>query len=326
MVSNLEVPLGSSDGLVSLEAARLIYVLDDLLGFSCCTLNVLNWFSSALIAHGEKEILCLGSTFLLQYFLQLRQFRAVFLESQESMEMLLDLIKTPRSLQIQYQAVFCFWIMTFEKRNCAILQVRYELIPALLDLSRAAVKEKIIRLCLACWSNFLRKAPKVSTSVMIGAKILDYVELLSSRKVADEEMQQDLNFLKEELTKAYQSLNSFDEYASEIVSGKLNWSPPHKSPVFWQENAARLEERNGELLKILTRLLTHSQDPTVLAVAANDLGEYIARRPQGRRYIEAFGTKQQLMHLMAHHDSEVRFNALSSVQKYMSNLWYCHKE
>ena len=78
------------------------------------------------------------------------------------------------------------------------------------------------------------------------------------------------------------------------------------------------------MLRLLTRLLTHSHDPLVLSVAANDLGEYIWRRPQGRRYIDSMGTKQQLMHLMAHQNPDVRFSALNSVQKYMSNLWYCY--
>lgn len=196
------------------------------------------------------------------------------------------------------------------------------MITLLLDIVRTAVKEKVVRLCLASWVNYLQKARSVAVPVMIGSRVLDAVEHLGQRRVADEEMLADLSFLREELGKAFQSLNSFDEYASELKSGKLTWSPPHRSPIFWQENAARLEEADGELLRCLTRLLTHSTDPLVLAVAANDLGEYITHRPQGRRLIEALGTKQQLMHLMAHQNPDVRFSALSTVQKYMANLWY----
>lgn len=183
---------------------------------------------------------------------------------------------------------------------------------------------------------------------MIGSKVLDFIEHVSSRKINDVEMLSDILFVKEELTKAYQTLkyenrifyifimtSSFDEYASEIKSGKLNWSPPHKSALFWQDNAAKLEDNDLELLKILTKVLAQSHDPAVLSIAAYDLGEYVKNRPLGRRYLcllmlswcnhsrflEDLGTKQQLMHLMAHQNSDVRFNALSSVQKYMSNLW-----
>ena len=43
--------------------------------------------------------------------------------------------------------------------------------------------------------------------------------------------------------------SSFDEYSSEVRSGRLEWSPVHKSEKFWRENAARLCEKNFELLK-----------------------------------------------------------------------------
>ena len=43
--------------------------------------------------------------------------------------------------------------------------------------------------------------------------------------------------------------SSFDEYASEVRSGRLEWSPVHKSEKFWRENNTRLNEKNYELLK-----------------------------------------------------------------------------
>jgi len=259
---------------------------------------------------------------MLQFFLQMKQFRRAFFDHAQAMDALVDIIRGPRSLQLQYQALFCQWILTFDREIVGELHVRYEMITLLLDLVRSAVKEKIVRLCLASWVNYLGKARRLAVPVMIGSRVLEAVEHLGSRKqLADEEMLADLGLLREELSRAFQSLNSFDEYASEVKSGKLTWSPPHRSSIFWQDNAQRLEESDGELLRCLTRLLTHSQDPLILSVAANDLGEYMARRPQGRSFIEALGTKQQLMHLMAHQNSDVRFNALNSVQKYIANLW-----
>lgn len=83
---------------------------------------------------------------------------------------------------------------------------KYEVIPLLLDLARATVKEKLLRVCLASWRNFLENARESSISVMIGAKVLDFIEHLCSRKISDEEMSGDLLFLKNELVTAYQSL------------------------------------------------------------------------------------------------------------------------
>lgn len=39
------------------------------------------------------------------------------------------------------------------------------------------------------------------------------------------------------------------------------------------------------------------------------------------RNIDKLGIKQEVMKLIAHQDSEVRYYALSAVQKYMANLW-----
>ena len=45
------------------------------------------------------------------------------------------------------------------------------------------------------------------------------------------------------------AFSSFDEYSTELKSGRLEWSPVHKSEKFWRENAGRLNEKNYELLK-----------------------------------------------------------------------------
>lgn len=42
---------------------------------------------------------------------------------------------------------------------------------------------------------------------------------------------------------------TFEQYASELETGKLEWSPPHKSETFWKENASKLEENNYVLLR-----------------------------------------------------------------------------
>lgn len=77
--------------------------------------------------------------------------------------------------------------------------------------------------------------------------------------------------------------STFDEYASEIKSGQLEWSPPHKSDLFWIDNAAKLERSDLEILKCLALLLEKSEDPEKLAIACNDIGQYIEHVPLGKR-------------------------------------------
>ena len=156
---------------------------------------------------------------------------------------------------------------------------------------------------------------------MIGARILQFLDSGSIKKVSDEEMTSDINVLKEKLSIAIQNLNSFDEYASEIKSGILTWSPPHQSDLFWKDNASRLELNDCEILHILTNLLDFDNDPQILTIAANDIGMYVTYHPTGRKNLENLGTKSKIMALFYHSDAEVRYQALSAMQKYMKNLW-----
>lgn len=84
---------------------------------------------------------------------------------------------------------------------------------------------------------------------MIGHKLYEFVDALSSRKWNDTEIQEDLEFLKTELQSIVASMTTFDAYKSEIESGLLEWSPPHKSAQFWKQNAAKLEDNDLALLE-----------------------------------------------------------------------------
>lgn len=67
-----------------------------------------------------------------------------------------------------------------------------------------------------------------------------------------------------------------------MKSGRLEWSPVHRSTQFWRENASRLNEKNNELLGILMHLLKTSNDPLILSVASFDVGEYVKHYPRGK--------------------------------------------
>uniref|UniRef100_A0A8C9FDT4 ATPase H+ transporting V1 subunit H n=1 Tax=Pavo cristatus TaxID=9049 RepID=A0A8C9FDT4_PAVCR len=176
-------------------------------------------------------------------------------------------------------------------------------------------------------TNLLEKSTERETRqeyalAMIQCKVLKQLENLDQQKYDDEDISEDIKFLLDKLGESVQDLSSFDEYSSELKSGRLEWSPVHKSEKFWRENAVRLNEKNYELLKILTKLLEVSDDPQVLAVAAHDVGEYVRHYPRGKRVIEQLGGKQLVMNHMHHEDQQVRYNALLAVQKLMVHNWY----
>jgi len=93
----------------------------------------------------------------------------------------------------------------------------------------------------------------------------------------------------------------------------------------------------------LIELMRSSQDSIVLAVAAHDLGQYVKYYEHGKKYgfssahINSFhltfspslkprivtnlGAKTRAMELMSHSSQEVRYQALLSVQRLVSQPW-----
>lgn len=45
------------------------------------------------------------------------------------------------------------------------------------------------------------------------------------------------------------SISTYDEYKSELESGQLSWTPPHKNDDFWRDNATKLNDKDREQLK-----------------------------------------------------------------------------
>ena len=106
---------------------------------------------------------------------------------------------------------------------------------------------------------------------MLVAQLLPFVKNLSTRKWTDEDIVEDVQYLRDELTARFDSLTyvqaqktlsphyeqyseisfyrTYDEYTSELLSGHLSWSPVHESDLFWKENATKLNDKNYEQLK-----------------------------------------------------------------------------
>ncbi|GJQ73548.1 VhaSFD [Trypoxylus dichotomus] len=202
---------------------------------------------------------------------------------------------------------------------------KFNVIPILADILSDSVKEKVTRIILAVFRNLIEKPEDAQVAkehciAMVQCKVLKQLNIFEQRKFDDEDVSGDIEFLSEKLQASVQDLSSFDEYATEIKSGRLEWSPVHKSK-FWRENAQRLNEKNYELLRILIHHLETSKDPLVLSVASFDIGEYVRHYPRGKHIIEQLGGKQLVMQLLAHEDPNVRYEALLAVQKLMVHNW-----
>ena len=143
------------------------------------------------------------------------------------------------------------------------------------------------------------------------------LQALRARTWADEELLADLENLNSALARSMRTLSSFDQYKKEVLSGRLEWSPPHKNEAFWHENIESFEEDDFRLVKTLKQL-AQSENTQVAAIACFDLGEFARIHPRGRAVLEQTNTKPVLISLMASSkNAEVQKQALFCVQKLM---------
>merc|ERR1712218_549437 len=94
-------------------------------------------------------------------------------------------------------------------------------------------------------------------------------------------------------------------------------------------NAARLNDNDYELLRILIFIAATYTDKTALTVACHDIGEYVRHYKRGKSVLEelaklgpsSFDGKSALMKLLDHDDDDVRSCALTAVSKLMVRNW-----
>ena len=110
-------------------------------------------------------------------------------------------------------------------------------------------------------------------------------------------------------------------YKKELMGGKLEWSPSHKSENFWKDNHKAFEAENCTAIKTLVALLVPESDAQTLAVACHDIGEFVKHHPEGRRLMTQFGAKLAVMSILKHSDPEVQKHALTAVQRLMVINW-----
>ncbi|ORY55172.1 armadillo-type protein [Leucosporidium creatinivorum] len=242
-------------------------------------------------------------------------------EAPKVVEGLVQLLRTNPGSQMQYQLGFCFWLLTFDTAIAEQLNSKYNIIPLLSDLARQAVKEKVIRIVVAAFRNLVTKAPQQNLAAMLVAKLLPCVKTLQSRKWSDDEIKEDVDFLVDELKNSFEGLTTYDEYKSELESGQLSWTPPHKNDDFWRDNAGKLNDKDREQLKKLVNLLIASKDSLVLAVAANDVAQYVKYCDSGKKNLDDLGAKARVMELMGHSDPDVKYFGLLATQRLISHAW-----
>ena len=70
------------------------------------------------------------------------------------------------------------------------------------------MKEKVVRVIVAAFRNLVTKAPSQNLPAMLVAQLLPFVKSLCTRKWTDEDIVEDVQFLRDELKANFDSLSS----------------------------------------------------------------------------------------------------------------------
>ncbi|KAJ1981627.1 H(+)-transporting V1 sector ATPase subunit H [Dimargaris cristalligena] len=318
--------LGKDDDYLNLKAAKII---TDLLNHASPKFvqtfdftDLLLWLNRQL--QSENPNVVDVSVQILQGLLKLRSFRPVFYGKAHLMNIFMGLIQASRegNPQMLYQLLFCLWLLSFEPIISDSLDKQYGVISQLVAIAKGASKEKLTRIVMATLKNLLVTAPGDNLAAMVAVKLLNFCDNLATRKWTDEDILDDIEFIRQELTERFQKLSTWDEYVSEVESGHLSWTPSHQSDAFWKMHASQLAADRGRLLNCLAHALNvPNQDPTVLAVAAHDIGQFVKYYPLGKKMVQDSGAKQKIMELLTHPNADVKYRALVALQVLMSHAW-----
>ncbi|KAE8453809.1 hypothetical protein EG329_009321 [Mollisiaceae sp. DMI_Dod_QoI] len=224
-------------------------------------------------------------------------------------------------LQLLYHVLLVLWQLSFNGASVGEgLEDEYDIIPLYAQLLRLSPKEKTTRLLISTLYNLLSTNRDILLPTAVLARMPSLLQNITGRHLSDPDLLEDLQNLTDLLDEYTKTQTTFDEYAAEVNSGHLRWSPPHRNPTFWAENARRiLEHEKGELPRKLAEIMSKpwDQDKQVLAIACNDIGCLVKEVPEKRYQLEKLGLKTRVMELMQEPNEAVRWESLNALSGWL---------
>lgn len=249
--------------------------------------------------------------------------RASFVQ-EDGVNLLIPLISpasTQQSIQLLYETCLCIWLLSYYDAALDYLATT-RVLPRLLEVIKGSTKEKVVRVVIFTFRNFLARGAFGAQMVDLG--LPQILQSLKAQAWSDEDLLDSLTQMEKGLKDNIKRLSSFEKYKQEVLLGHLDWSPMHKDPGFWRENMTNFEENDFQILRVLITMLDVSVDPTALAVACYDLSQFIQYHPAGRLVASDLKAKEHVMKLMNHENAEVTKNALLCTQRLFLGTKYAH--
>ncbi|KAH9827106.1 V-ATPase subunit H [Teratosphaeria destructans] len=224
-------------------------------------------------------------------------------------------------LQLLYHILLVIWQLSFEGTLVGKgLDEEHDLVPLYTQLLRISPKEKTTRLLIGTLFNLLSYNKSTLMPAALPARLPEVLSNLKTRHLTDEDLLEDLEKLTSMLEEYTSSQTTLDEYAAEVNSGHLRWSPPHKNQDFWRDNAkAIIDSDQGALPKKLAEILSKDwqNDKQVLAIGCNDVAFLVKECPEKRQTLEKTGLKARVMALMQDENESVRWESLRAVGEWL---------
>ncbi|KAL8694349.1 MAG: hypothetical protein Q9218_000986 [Villophora microphyllina] len=226
-------------------------------------------------------------------------------------------------LQLLYHVLLTIWQLSFEGSLIGKdLEREQEILALYTQLLRLSPKEKTTRLLISTILNLITPSANRSDLLPVATtvRLPTLLTNLKARHLTDPDLLEDLETLTSMLADYTSSQTTFDEYASEVHTGHLRWSPPHRDANFWRDNARKiLDENQAELPKQLMEIMQKKweNDKQVLAIACNDVAWLVKEAPEKRVQLEKLGVKARVMELMTDENEGVRWESLRAVGEWL---------
>lgn len=227
--------------------------------------------------------------------------------------------KEQLNAQLIYNVGFNLWLLAYDRQQ-SVKIMESGILKRIAQLLKTSAMEKCIRINIALMRNLIQHNINDVNEYLVGLGLLPIVETLSKRRFKDADINSDLEAIQQQMNVTIDRLSTFDTFHSEVMSGNLQWTPPHKNEIFWRENINQFEHKNYEIVAKLIECLS-DEDDNVREIACFDLGEFARFSSEGKRVIHKLGGKNKLMLNLAHKNPKVAKAALLATQKIMVANW-----
>lgn len=246
----------------------------------------------------------------LKRFFRVDMYREVFIKK-DGVNKLIKMIANTQKLShtdTLYHILFCVWQLTYSIEGAGKLSENefVEVLGKLLA-SVQPEKEEIVRLLTAIIGQLQNSIVFIENA--FDNDILRLFRAFQAKRYVDPELGKEVSTTADNLYQALKKISLWEKYVREVNGPVLRFSLSHKSEFFWKNNIERFGENNYEMLDKLKQHLA-SDDPTTVAVACHDIGEFASRSP-----IQIpMEIKESVMLLLTHQSAEVQKWALRTTQ------------